>query len=97
MAKNKKVRKAARVFEDDTEGEAQLPIRKTKEIAEAHKAGKRLKTMPENVHPIAASSYPTPAKRPTNSRLNTQKFRTAFGLTIPDWKQSVSHILKQIG
>ena len=38
MAKNKKVRKAARVFEDDTEGEAQLPIRKTKEIAEEHKA-----------------------------------------------------------
>jgi len=66
-------------------------------IAEAHKAGKRLKTMPENVHPIAASSYPTPAKRPTNSRLNTQKFRAAFGLTIPDWQQSVSHILKQIG
>ena len=66
-------------------------------IAEAHKAGKQLKTTPENVHPIAASSYPTPAKRPTNSRLNTHKFRAAFGLNIPDWKQSVSHILKQIG
>jgi len=66
-------------------------------IAEAHKAGKQLKTTPENVHPIAASSYPTPAKRPINSRLNTQKFRAAFGLAIPDWKQSLSHILKQIG
>ncbi len=34
----KKKRKATRVFEDDTENEAGLPVRKTKEIAEAHKA-----------------------------------------------------------
>ena len=34
----KKKRKAARVLDDDPENEAGMPVRKTKEIAEAHKA-----------------------------------------------------------
>jgi len=41
MAKVKKKRKAERVYEDDPEGEALLPARKTKEIAETHLKSKR--------------------------------------------------------
>lgn len=65
-------------------------------IAEALRAGKTLKTTPERVFPIPASEYPTPAKRPKNSRLDTSHIRQTFGLTLPDWQQGVGHILQQL-
>lgn len=34
---------------------------------------------------IATSAFPTPARRPANSRLNCDKLRRAFGLELPDW------------
>ena len=65
-------------------------------IGEAIKHGKTLKASPERVLPIPAASYPTPAKRPQNSRMNTTRFTDAFGLTLPDWRQGVGHILQSI-
>ncbi len=41
------------------------------------------------VEPITTADYPTPAKRPANSRLNTDKFATVFGLALPDWQVGV--------
>src|SRR5690606_28715062 len=40
-------------------------------IGEAVKAGKPIKATPDRVLPIPASAYPTPAKRPQNSRMDT--------------------------
>jgi dTDP-4-dehydrorhamnose reductase len=34
---------------------------------------------------IATSAFPTPARRPANSRLNCDKLRLLFGLEMPDW------------
>ena len=34
---------------------------------------------------IATSAFPTPARRPANSRLNCDKLRLLFGLELPDW------------
>ena len=48
------------------------------------------------VHPIATSSYPTPATRPLNSRLNTQRLRTTFGLHLPLWQHGVLRMLQEI-
>ena len=45
------------------------------------------------IKPIASEHYPTPAKRPLNSRLNTQKLQTRFGLTLPHWKLGVKRAL----
>ena len=50
----------------------------------------------KTLHPIATSAYPTPAKRPLNSRLHTGKFCTAFGLALPDWQQGVKRMLTEI-
>jgi dTDP-4-dehydrorhamnose reductase len=38
------------------------------------------------INPIPTSAYPTPAKRPLNSRLSTQKLAQHFGLTMPSWE-----------
>ena len=45
--------------------------------------------------PIAASAYPTAAPRPLNSRLNTNKLQTTFGLSLPTWQQGVSRMLAE--
>lgn len=65
-------------------------------LAEAIKAGKQIKVLPDMVKPIGTSDYPVPAKRPANSRLDTTLFRNTFDLRLPDWKQGVSHVLQQI-
>lgn len=41
------------------------------------------------VHPIPASAYPTPARRPSFSLLNKEKIKTVYGVEIPDWKESL--------
>jgi len=65
-------------------------------IAEAQGAGKTLRVDPDAVKPLTTTEYPTPAKRPANSRLNTDRFRTTFGLRLPPWQESVRHVLQQI-
>jgi dTDP-4-dehydrorhamnose reductase len=48
------------------------------------------------INPIPTSAYPTPAKRPANSRLSTEKLQQRFGLTIPTWEQSLTFCLEEI-
>lgn len=50
-----------------------------------------------NVVRIGTADYPTPAKRPANSRLSTQKFETAFGTALPDWQDGVGRCLDVLG
>lgn len=65
-------------------------------VSEALAAGKPLKLSPEAICAIPASEYPTAAKRPANSRLDTHKLRRTFGLELPDWESGVRHIFQQI-
>lgn len=48
------------------------------------------------VHPIETTAYPTPARRPLNSRLNTQKLRDNFSLHLPDWQSGVTRMLREV-
>jgi len=45
---------------------------------------------------IPSSDYPTPAKRPLNSRLDCNTTEAAFGISRPDWHESLTHILTQL-
>ncbi len=45
------------------------------------------------LHSIPTTEYPTPAKRPSNSRLNTNKLKQHFNLQLPHWKQSLALVL----
>ena len=41
------------------------------------------------VNPISTSGYPTPAKRPAYSALDTSKIQKAFGIAMKDWNESL--------
>jgi len=47
------------------------------------------------VQAIPTSAYPTPARRPLNSRLNTRKIQDTFGLTLPHWTLGVARMLEE--
>jgi dTDP-4-dehydrorhamnose reductase len=48
------------------------------------------------VAPVPTSAFPTPATRPLNSRLCTNKLQQAFGLVLPPWQQGVDRMLMEI-
>ncbi|MHA6129385.1 dTDP-4-dehydrorhamnose reductase [Pseudomonas fluorescens group sp. PF-1] len=48
------------------------------------------------VNPIDTTDYPTPARRPLNSRLNTQKLRDNFSLYLPDWQSGITRMLREV-
>ncbi len=48
------------------------------------------------VEPVPTSAFPTPAKRPLNSRLCTHKLQKAFGLVLPQWQHGVDRMLAEI-
>lgn len=43
------------------------------------------------VDPITTADYPTPAKRPANSVLNTAKIDAIYGIRLPPWQEGVRH------
>lgn len=55
----------------------------------ARNAGVDLALKDENFHGIPTESYPTPAKRPKNSRLNVSKLEQTFDLTMPTWQNQL--------
>jgi dTDP-4-dehydrorhamnose reductase len=44
------------------------------------------------VNPITTRDYPTPAKRPANSRLNCHRIDSAFGIRQSDWQAALTRI-----
>jgi dTDP-4-dehydrorhamnose reductase len=49
-----------------------------------------------DIAPVSTSAFPTPAKRPLNSRLCTHKLQHVFGLVLPPWQQGVDRMLAEI-
>lgn len=50
----------------------------------------------QKVNAIETTAYPTPAKRPLNSRLNTNKLQANFKIYLPNWKLGVAQVLEEI-
>lgn len=48
------------------------------------------------IAPVPTASFSTPAQRPLNSRLSTEKLRQAFGLVLPPWQQGVDRMLAEV-
>jgi dTDP-4-dehydrorhamnose reductase (EC 1.1.1.133) len=49
------------------------------------------------VEDIPTSAYPTPAKRPANSRLDCTTTQKVFGIPRPDWRVELTDVLKDLG
>ena len=65
-------------------------------LTQARQAQSAIKLVAHDVAPIPTSAYPTPARRPHNSRLDTRKLQTTFDLTLPPWQDGVQHMLREI-
>lgn len=65
-------------------------------IARASAMGLSLQASPETIEPIKTADYPTPARRPANSRLATTKLRETFSAKLPDWTVGVNDVIDQI-
>ena len=61
----------------------------------ARQHGLPVKVASDAIQAVPTSSYPTPARRPLNSRLATHKLRRTFELTLPDWQAGVERMLNE--
>lgn len=48
------------------------------------------------IEAITTAEYPTPAKRPANSRMNCDKLTRSFGWTMMDWRDSLRQVLAEL-
>ena len=65
-------------------------------LAQAERAHYAINIIAKEVAPVPTSAFPTPARRPHNSRLNTAKLQATFGLQLPAWQQGVDRMLAEI-
>jgi len=65
-------------------------------IEQARRIRPALAIKAAEIHAVPTSAFPTPARRPHNSRLDTRKLQTTFGLHLPPWQQGVVRMLNEI-
>ncbi len=59
----------------------------------ARQAGLEIKVAQTAIQAVPSSEFATVAKRPLNSRLNTNKLQKTFSLHLPDWQSGVTRML----
>ncbi len=64
-------------------------------VDEAHARG--LIERKPAVTPIATADYPTPARRPAYSCLDTSKLAHDFAIDLPEWRQGLSRVMDSVG
>ena len=63
---------------------------------EAARLGLQTLMTSKDIKPISSDAYPTLAKRPMNSRLDTTKIKKTFMLELPHWEEEVKRTLKAL-
>jgi dTDP-4-dehydrorhamnose reductase len=62
----------------------------------ARARGLPVKVGADAVQAVPTTEFPTPARRPLNSRLDTTKLRRSFGLALPPWEAGVQRMLREV-
>lgn len=62
----------------------------------ARECGMPLAATAQGLRPVPSSAYPTPARRPENSRLDTSRLRQAFDLALPPWQPGVQAVVADL-
>ena len=65
-------------------------------IAQARQSQPAIQIKATDIASVPTSAYPTPARRPLNSRLDCSRLQATFGLTLPHWQQGVARMLAEI-
>jgi dTDP-4-dehydrorhamnose reductase len=65
-------------------------------IERGRAAGLNIKVSASNIEPVASNAFPTPARRPGNSRLDTRRLRELLDIHMPDWRIGVDRALTEI-
>lgn len=65
-------------------------------LTQARGLGVNIKVLPDEIVPVSTSAFPTPARRPSNSRLDTTRLRDAFGVELPPWQTGVIRMLREV-
>lgn len=64
-------------------------------LVQAQRVQPTIKIKAGEVTPVPTGAFPTSARRPHNSRLDTRKLQTTFGLSLPPWQQGVDRMLSE--
>ena len=64
-------------------------------VATLEEAARHGQKMPE-MEAIRTQDWPTPAERPQDSRLDCTKLKQVFGVSLPDWRQSVVRTVDRV-
>lgn len=65
-------------------------------VEHARQAQPAINIKATEIAPVPTSAFPTPARRPHNSRLDNARLQAAFGLRLPPWQQGVARMLTEI-
>lgn len=65
-------------------------------VALVEQAQPAIKIVAKQINPVPTSAFPTAARRPHNSRLDTTKLQTTFDLVLPQWQAGVKRMLSEI-
>jgi len=65
-------------------------------VQEALRAGAALKVTPDRIAAVDSSQFKTAAARPANSRMDTSKLRSTFGLALPHWEDTVFAVVREL-
>lgn len=65
-------------------------------VTKANALGLNTKIAPDAIRAITTQEYPMPAPRPANSRLDTSKVVSVFGLKLPSWRDEVASVLETL-
>jgi dTDP-4-dehydrorhamnose reductase len=65
-------------------------------IAYAQRQGRAFKVAADGIEAITTADYPTPARRPANSRLNITKLERTFGLHLPPWQTHANRMVQEL-
>ena len=64
-------------------------------LAQAQRLQPGLQIKASEVLAVPSSAFATAARRPHNSRLDTRKLQTTFGLRLPSWQEGVDRMLAE--
>lgn len=64
-------------------------------VATLEQAARHGQTLPE-IEAIRTQDWPTPAERPQDSRLDCTKLKQVFGVSLPNWRQSVARTVDRV-